>query len=305
LLGSADFIIAHNASFDRRMLQSLFPEVLKKQWRCTLTQLSWPETSGRSLGAIANLLNVPQVKAHSAMGDVQTLSACLFHPEHRSNFLKSLLSSPDIKLKNESQYLTAQIAESLNPEVQKYCESLLNIIGAVMADGVLHDSEIQYLNDWLERSSLAVAYWPGNLIAKKVSEILEDGVVTEEERNELTVTLNEIFNGNLKKATDKFVDSPLELDQIDSLEFEGNVFLCTGDFAHLGGKAQSELLIQKRGGLVVGNISKKVNFVVVGGLGSPTWKHGNFGTKVEKAIEYRAAGEPVKIIHEETWARFL
>lgn len=41
LLAQADFVIAHNASFDRRFCESRFPEFMDKAWACSLTQIDW------------------------------------------------------------------------------------------------------------------------------------------------------------------------------------------------------------------------------------------------------------------------
>lgn len=37
-------------------------------------------------------------------------------------------------------------------------------------------------------------------------------------------------------------------------------------------------------------------------MGSPEWKYGSFGTKIEKAVSYRDGGLPLRIVHEDTWA---
>jgi hypothetical protein len=52
-------------------------------------------------------------------------------------------------------------------------------------------------------------------------------------------------------------------------------------------------------------MTQKVNFVVLGSLGSEQWKHGNFGTKVAKALEYKSAGLEVRIISEEVFVKYL
>ena len=129
-------------------------------------------------------------------------------------------------------------------------------------------------------------------------------MITEEERASLSFTLNEILNGNLKKAAQVLKTSPLDLDSIDKIEFEESVFLLTGDFL-LGSKEECASKIEIRGGTVANSMTKKVNFVVLGSLGSEQWKHGNFGTKVAKAIEYKSTGLDVRIISEEVFVKYL
>lgn len=43
----------------------------------------------------------------------------------------------------------------------------------------------------------------------------------------------------------------------------------------------------------------------VGCIGSDEWRHGSFGTKIEKAAEYRRSGVPLFIISEDVWAGSL
>jgi DNA polymerase-3 subunit epsilon len=40
-IARADIVIAHNASFDRRMLERRFPEFAKKHWGCSLNEVPW------------------------------------------------------------------------------------------------------------------------------------------------------------------------------------------------------------------------------------------------------------------------
>ncbi|OZB48800.1 MAG: hypothetical protein B7X60_03090, partial [Polynucleobacter sp. 39-45-136] len=53
LLSNADVIVAHNADFDSRMLQPLYPGIKDKSWRCTINQWPWPFASGKSLSSVA------------------------------------------------------------------------------------------------------------------------------------------------------------------------------------------------------------------------------------------------------------
>ncbi len=53
-----------------------------------------------------------------------------------------------------------------------------------------------------------------------------------------------------------------------------------------------------RGGRI-SNVTKSLDYLVVGGMGSAEWKHGSYGLKIEKAVTYREAGVPLRIVHEE------
>lgn len=91
---------------------------------------------------------------------------------------------------------------------------------------------------------------------------------------------------------------PLELaSTTDVVQIRDMVFCLTGDFK-FGTKTDVELFILARGGKVVSQVTKQVDYLVVGALGSPLWAYGNYGTKVKRAIELREAGSGLDIVLE-------
>ena len=78
----------------------------------------------------------------------------------------------------------------------------------------------------------------------------------------------------------------------------------TGDFA---AAKRGEVIsrIESLGGSVNNTVSRKIHFLLVGSLGSELWSSGNYGTKIERAIELRRAGTPIRIVAEKTWFEAL
>ncbi len=304
LLSNADVIVAHNADFDSRMLQPLYPGIKDKSWRCTINQWPWPFASGKSLSSVASALDIPQINAHSAEGDVDTLSACLFHSTGNGNYLKNLLTANDYVFKNTSENAYQRAASSLTPKVSEACKSLLDIVGAVISDRHLHDSEIMFVNDWIKANPTVSTSWPGSVIAQQLKQILSDRIVSENERSSLLNSLSAITAGALAKVSQVAEEIDFHPDELDVIEFASHTFCLSGNFL-LGDKDKCANEISKRGGLMLAGVTKKLNYLVVGGLGSDQWKHGNFGAKVEKAIQYRSDGIPIKIVHEESLVKFL
>jgi hypothetical protein len=52
-------------------------------------------------------------------------------------------------------------------------------------------------------------------------------------------------------------------------------------------------------------ITKKLDFLVVGVVGSRDWQHSTFGNKIQKAAEYRERGASLAIVSEEQFANVL
>ncbi|TFZ08185.1 BRCT domain-containing protein [Ramlibacter humi] len=191
-------------------------------------------------------------------------------------------------------------AAAFRNEMRQSCAALVGIVQGLLADGQLNDQEIQFLNKWLTAADAVNGVWPGSAIHAKVNEILADGHVTAEERSHLVEVLEGFVGGKFDDVDARPVNA-LAFDEILSLDFADQVFCMTGDFA-FGPRTVCESAVLRRGGSIAASVTKKLNFLIVGGLGSAEWKHGNFGTKIEKAIEYRTAGVPLRIVHEDIWA---
>jgi len=73
LIGAADFLIAHNAKFDRGFLSKLYPGVASKKWLCSMQGIDW-HRKGFSSRSLQNLLFSHQIvveQAHRADADVK------------------------------------------------------------------------------------------------------------------------------------------------------------------------------------------------------------------------------------------
>ncbi len=94
LLKRADFIVAHNAGFDRGFLERLMPSFSNKAWLCSLRGIDWYSKgfSSRSLDDLAEAHKIATPDAHRAGGDVATLLKLLGHRPHgRNTYLHELL----------------------------------------------------------------------------------------------------------------------------------------------------------------------------------------------------------------------
>lgn len=182
--------------------------------------------------------------------------------------------------------------------------ALIGIAQGMLCDGQINDQEIRFLHDWLLQNDAIAATWPGDVVFARVRDILKDGVITEEERTYLIETLRQLIGGELTDLMESTHVTELALDHSASVVIPEKYFCLTGDFV-FAPRSRCEKVIQDLGGVVSGSVTKKLTYLVVGGLGSKEWKHGSFGTKVEKAIEYKRSGVPIFIVHEDQWAAAL
>ncbi len=182
--------------------------------------------------------------------------------------------------------------------------ALLGIATGVLADRQLADAEVEFLDLWLNNNSAIATDWPGDVIHARVKSVLADGRITEDERVHLVKSLQQLIGGTLDKlATSTHVTQLLPYQQV-VISYPNTTFCLTGDFV-FGPRSVCAQTISDLGSIVKSSVSKKVQYLVVGGLGSPEWKHGSFGTKIEKAMELKNDGATIAIVHEDYWANGL
>ncbi|MFO1494068.1 MAG: BRCT domain-containing protein [Lysobacterales bacterium] len=165
----------------------------------------------------------------------------------------------------------------------------------------MNNSEIDFLRDWLQNNEAVTCCWPGSVIKSRVEAALEDGVVTDAERQHLVDTLQQLVGGTLKQLAESTHVTQLIDYETPDIVFDGATFCLTGDFVYAP-RAICARHTEEKGGLVKGSVSKALNYLVVGGLGSPEWKHGSFGTKIEAAMKLKPMTPNLKIIHEDHWS---
>lgn len=195
-------------------------------------------------------------------------------------------------------------AVAFTNELRRSCGALLGIIQGLLADQHINDQEIRFLQDWLEQNAAASNVWPGDVLLAQIQHVLQDGVITDDERAHLTGVLQDIVGGRLDELAESAHVSQLMFDQVQLVDFANRTLGLTGDFV-FGPREICEDAITRRGGLIQKNITRGMHYLVVGGLGSPEWKHGSFGTKIEKAIAYKRDGAKLLIVHEDVWAASL
>lgn len=176
-----------------------------------------------------------------------------------------------------------------------------------LSDGSLDDKEVHELQRWLEENKSLSGHFLFDEIYKLVEDVLEDGVITEDERDSLTSFMYE-FTSNLnvdaraqiemRKADSSGSNSSIYSKPV--ISFEACQFCISGDFLNFDSKADVESAIMHRGGIIAKGVTKKVSYLIVGGQGSEDWKFGKYGRKVEKAMQYKSKGVAIEVI-EESW----
>jgi NAD-dependent DNA ligase len=182
----------------------------------------------------------------------------------------------------------------------KAMQTLLGICRGLTADNHLNDAEIQFLSTWIADNKEATVAWPGCVIRDRVAHVLEDGQVTDEEREQLLTVVKELCGSEFME-TGSAEAAPVSFPTEDvCINLDGATFCLTGKFI-FGPRSSVERVIENKGGLVGGNVTQKTDYLIIGTLSSPDWLHSNHGLKIQKAVELKQAGQKIFIITEKAW----
>ena len=70
-------------------------------------------------------------------------------------------------------------------------------------------------------------------------------------------------------------------------------------------REEIQQLIENHNGIFAKSVTKKLDYLVLGGIQNPAWKFGQYGTKYNKAREYQEKGVPISIITEEEFLKLF
>lgn len=80
-------------------------------------------------------------------------------------------------------------------------------------------------------------------------------------------------------------------------ELTDKKIVLTGEFSS-GSRKEIKTFLEKQGAKISTGVSGKTDYLIIGALGSPDWKYGNYGDKVAKAQELQKSGRNIAIIQE-------
>jgi NAD-dependent DNA ligase len=182
-------------------------------------------------------------------------------------------------------------------------DELIGLAKGIVADGAINHLEVEFLQKWLAANLHITNHPMVRALYQRVDEILSDGIVDIDEKNELLDTLNSLSArdfelGESLKATTLPLCNPQP-----ALTFPGQRYTFTGTF-NFGKRNTCEKAVIELGA-ETGPITMKTKFLVIGTYATDSWKHSSFGNKILKACGYRDKGVPISIVSEEHWTGYL
>ena len=183
----------------------------------------------------------------------------------------------------------------------KGVDVLLGIITGIVADGSLHDMEVQMLRTWLAANPSIANTWPGSSVNATIEDALDDGVIDSVERDNLLALLRGISTNQFAETGSASTEVvALPLDESCTINLNGAKVCLTGEFS-FGTRADCELATTNAGAKLRSTVNGKTDYLVIGTMVSQAWVHTTFGRKIQQAIDAQSEGSKVKIISEERW----
>ena len=294
------FLIAHNAQFDMSVLRCcldeygieahnfLYIDNINITHRCSYSGLN-----DNTLKTAAAHYGVEILDHHNALSDALTVADIIINilkTEKIESFL-SLVSTKGFNLKSFNELnCTRHFISSKNriryTDNTMSMQELKELAEQIISDDEIELDEVKLIHKWICEHQSLVGNYPFDKISMLCVSILEDGILTESESEEMLCLLSQFVN-------------PVETSCAEcSINFEDKLFVLTGDFIS-GSKGDISAKIASKGGTCKNGITNKVDYLIVGGAGSENWKFGNYGGKVSKALEMQEKGLPILILKEE------
>lgn len=196
-------------------------------------------------------------------------------------------------------------ADEKAPGVVTQTEALQRLAGAIrglLADGVVTAGETQGFRDWLRDYERFSRLWPFDEVWQNLPAA---GCEADPLANSaLVISLKsviDLLDDHVPKTSASGRDGTLHFDSPADIRFSGHSFCFSGDFDRFSRNGLPDL-VTGLGGVPKTGISRKLDYLVVGSLGSEAWAYSGFGTKVAAVLENRAGGAKTLIVCEDDFA---
>jgi len=181
---------------------------------------------------------------------------------------------------------------------------LQGIIHGILADNIITENEVRSLNQWITSNNQLSGTFPYDELSSLLNNILADNKITTEEIKILKAFFSDFIPNNdttINIAELQKIKNEMHIGGICAmnpiLEFNNRVFCFTGA-SERAKRNEIEEIIYSKGGKFSNNVSRNLNYLIVGNAGNPCWAFSCYGRKVEQAISLRKEGNSLLIINE-------
>ena len=169
----------------------------------------------------------------------------------------------------------------------------------------LSDHEIMTLKSWIDANDFLAGTYPFDEINSLLYVILEDNIITEQERETLMALFSDVIDFtssyNLSEKEFARLREKYSISGIcavcPEISFEGKIFCFTGE-SYRAKRAEIAETVANLGGIARTSVSAKTDYLIVGNAGNPCWAYACYGRKIEEAVNLRKQGAGIVIVNE-------
>ena len=276
-----DVIVGYNnAGFDMNLIYDALLDLRGKQF--TNNYIDLLHAVRRCLTNLENhrLETVSKFYALDTLGEHRALKDCYLTKSVYDNVYSDFGNAAFGKSETSNRHTVRYSTETLA------LQELQLLLERIISDGQITLVEFSELKTWMENHRDLQGNYPFDRVFSALDNVLVDGRVTSEELYELQILFSDFVDPVKNRSCHE------EIFSIDSKHI-----VVTGDF-DFGSRSEVFEIIEAAGGIVDKTVKKTTDYVVVGAKGSDNWKTGNYGGKIQKALEWKDQGEKIEIVEE-------
>jgi DNA polymerase-3 subunit epsilon len=333
IMSRAEFALAHNASFDRSFVVRLVPEAGQRDWFCSMRNVDWyaEGCEGRSLEHLLRRFGVANATVHRAGADnAATLTLLGRRGKDGHPFMRQILKAKEqgasIKPAAEKPRTGAARYSRTDWETRTNVVStggvsiefttstikqrdpgpaiadLMEVLSDIVSDGVITEEEARDLDRWLTRNGDLTHVWPINILASRLGTIMADGIIEQSELDDLREAVLQITHPESLSRVDLTSVKDVPFTQPPPRVVFQGRTFVFTGRFLFGARAKCEQAVEDRGGVCKADVTRATDYLVVGALKSEDWIRSSHGRKIRKLIENVRSGCHGAVISEEQWA---
>lgn len=177
-------------------------------------------------------------------------------------------------------------------------DEFIGLCKGVLADNEFNEREKDTLIKWLNE----------NQINDNQIKTIENTLKSNQNLDTQKSMLEKFIGYSMQKFGVMNASSSLPIEtMILPISFQDKSFCLTGKFASaIGNRNVIENMIASKKGIIKKNVILDLDYLVIGEISTPDWKHSNSGRKIEKAVTYKEDSKTsIKIISEQQLLKYL
>jgi NAD-dependent DNA ligase len=185
---------------------------------------------------------------------------------------------------------------------------LIGILRGVACDSVLSPSEAKFVYEWMnihKQTDDRVTYTQ-LLDSLQALEASTNGAFDEPKQLQgILKIINKLVNGGANEPT--VLDVTMDVADViapSEITFLNQRFCFTGKLK-FGTRSKAHHETEQKGGIIVEQVSARLNYLICGDLGSRDWSQSTFGEKIRAALSFKNNGSKLLIVEEHIWAKAL